>query len=681
MDKSWMKKQKGSIEYIEGVVQFVEFASKHARDGKIFCPCTKCVNLSLVPPAVACEHLFRKGILQSYTHWKWHGESAVAPTATAPTATECGSSHVQDSLEQYGDFRGMLHDLCPTHEMPPEPMDEAIVVLFQLKTLCGWTNKSFSMLLQVLIDMLPSDAKLPKDHYEAKKIVRDLGLGYEKIHACPNDCMLFWKENVNLDACPCCKESRWKTNEASVTGNNASSSKGKKKAAKILRWFPLKPRLQRLFLSPDLATSMKWHVNGRTDDGVMRHPADSDAWKMFDTTHLQFSSEPRNVRLGLAADGFNPFGMLSTTHSTWPVMLVPYNLPPWLCMKRSSLILSLVIPGPKSPGIAIDVYLQPLVEELRELWDVGVEAYDASSKNVFQLRAALMWTVHDFPAYADVSGWSTKGKFACPCCASETDSRYLKNGHKFCYMGHRRWLASDHEFREEDTLFDGTTDMRVAPVPPIASGIIVDTESLVGRCLGKKCQQKYNKRKRGEADQCVWKKRSIFFTLPYWKDHKLRHNLDVMHIEKNVMDNILGTVLNLKDWTKDNYKARLDLADMRIRNELHLRQEGDKFLIPPACFHMTALEKDGFLQVLRDVRVPDGYASNISRRVNLKERKISGLKSHDSHILMQQLLPIALRGSLPSHVARPLIKLACFFRKICSKTLTVADIEMLRQTL
>ena len=57
---------------------------------------------------------------------------------------------------------------------------------------------------------------------------------------------------------------------------------------------------------------------------------------------------------------------------------------------------------------------------------------------------------------------------------------------------------------------------------------------------------------------------------------------------------------------------------------------------------MTALEKDGFLQVLRDVRVPDGYASNISWLVNLKERKIFGLKSHDNHILMQQLLPTAL---------------------------------------
>ena len=72
--------------------------------------------------------------------------------------------------------------------------------------------------------------------------------------------------------------------------------------------------------------------------------------------------------------------------------------------------------------------------------------------------------------------------------------------------------------------------------------------------------------------------------------------------------------------------------------------------------------------------MPTEYASNISRRVNLKERKISSLNSHDNHILMQQLFPIALQGSLASHVTGLLIKLACFLRKICSKTLTVSDI-------
>ena len=119
----------------------------------------------------------------------------------------------------------------------------------------------------------------------------------------------------------------------------------------------------------------------------------------------------------------------------------------------------------------------------------------------------------------------------------------------------------------------------------------MQNENLVRCCLEKKCQLAYNKRKRDEANQFVWKKRSIFFSLPYWS-----HNLNVIHIEKNVMDNILGTLLNLKDWTKDNYKACLDLVDMEIRSELHLQQKGDdKYIISPACFHMTALEKDGFL--------------------------------------------------------------------------------------
>ena len=64
-------------------------------------------------------------------------------------------------------------------------------------------------------------------------------------------------------------------------------------------------------------------------------------------------------------------------------------------------------------------------------------------------------------------------------------------------------------------------------MPPIALDIIMQNENLVRCCLGKKCQLAYNKRKKGEANQCVWKKISIFFSLPYWEDHKLQHNLDM----------------------------------------------------------------------------------------------------------------------------------------------------------
>ena len=67
-------------------------------------------------------------------------------------------------------------------------------------------------------------------------------------------------------------------------------------------------------------------------------------------------------------------------------------------------MLSLLIPDPTSLGNDIDVYLQPLVEELKELWDVGVEAFDVSSKKSFQMHVALLWTINDFPAYGDISG-------------------------------------------------------------------------------------------------------------------------------------------------------------------------------------------------------------------------------------------------------------------------------------
>ena len=137
-------------------------------------------------------------------------------------------------------------------------------------------------------------------------------------------------------------------------------------------------------------------------------------------------------------------------------------------MKQPFFFLSMLIPGPKSPGNDIDVFLQPLVKDLQDLWEHGVETFDASDGSIFQLRAALMWTISDFPGYANLSGYSTKGLLACPTCNKETCSMYLKNGHKTCYMGHRRFLPSDHKWRRNLSSFDGTRE-RGQP-PKVLSG-------------------------------------------------------------------------------------------------------------------------------------------------------------------------------------------------------------------
>ncbi|XP_062145091.1 uncharacterized protein LOC133852365 [Alnus glutinosa] len=118
---------------------------------------------------------------------------------------------------------------------------------------------------------------------------------------------------------------------------------------------------------------------------------------------------------------------------------------------------------------------------------------------------------------------------------------------------------------------------------------------------------------------------------------------------------------------------------MGLRPKLHpFTAANGKTYIPAACHTMSREDKENFLKVLRNVRVPDGYASNISRCVRLKDRTISGLKSHDSHILMQQLLPIALRKSLPDKVVRPLVEISAFFRGICSTKLSQEDMDRLQ---
>lgn len=137
---------------------------------------------------------------------------------------------------------------------------------------------------------------------------------------------------------------------------------------------------------------------------------------------------------------------MSTNYSMWPVILLPYNLPPWKCMKESFIFLSILIPGKDSPRNDIDVYLQPLIEELKELWEEGVETYDSYSGDKFQLYIALLWTINDFPTYEMLSGWSTKGKLAFPICNEWTCSLTLKNGKKKqYYMGHRRYLDKHYK--------------------------------------------------------------------------------------------------------------------------------------------------------------------------------------------------------------------------------------------
>ncbi|KAH0754685.1 hypothetical protein KY290_024955 [Solanum tuberosum] len=419
---------------------------------------------------------------------------------------------------------------------------------------------------------------------------------------------------------------------------------------------------------------MRWHKETYLDEtNVLRHLVDSEAWKEIDKNHTWFAQEPRNIRLGLATDGFNPFGNMSTNYSMWPVILFPYNLPPWKCFTDPFMMMSLLIPGPQAPGKDIDVYLQPLVNELKELWSDGVETFDASTGECFKMHAAVLWTINDFPAYANLSGWSTKGYMACPTCNKDALSQKVRS--KICYMGHRRYLKPSHAWRRS-MKFDGKVEKRLKPKDLSGDDVLQQLDLLSTYRLGKHSN---NKKKKCLPIELNWVRKSIFFELPYWKSLKLRHNLDVMHIEKNICESILGTLLIIDRKTKDTEKEREDLKDMNIRKELWLQHDDSSYTMPSACYNMSEKEKREFGEFLKCVKFPDGYASNISRCVSSDGVKLAKLKSHDYHVLLQRLLPIAIRGFVNKDVSLALIELGHFFQRLCCKTLKRHDLEQLER--
>lgn len=181
-----------------------------------------------------------------------------------------------------------------------------------------------------------------------------------------------------------------------------------------------------------------------------------------------------------------------------------------------------------------------------------------------------------------------------------------------------------------------------------------------------------------ESRPC-WKKKSIFFELEYWKFLPVRHCLDVMHIEKNVFESLIGTLLNIPGKTKDGVKTRLDLVEMGIRLGLKPNLEGSKKeRLPLASWNLTLAEKKSMCGSFFGMKVPEDYSSNISSLVSMDDLKLSNYKSHDCHTIMQQLLGIAIRGVLEKPVRIAVIRLCIFFNDICSKTIDVSRLPKIQ---
>jgi hypothetical protein len=133
-------------------------------------------------------------------------------------------------------------------------------------------------------------------------------------------------------------------------------------------------------------------------------------WKDIDQKYPEFAMDSHNIRLTFATDGSNPYRTINISYNIWPGILIPLNFPPSICMKDSNFILPVLIPGLSSASSDMDVYFQPLIYDLLDMFVNGVKTYDASKGEYFQLCAAIIWTITDFLALGSVSGFVTSGE-------------------------------------------------------------------------------------------------------------------------------------------------------------------------------------------------------------------------------------------------------------------------------
>ncbi|KAK1602397.1 hypothetical protein QYE76_018960 [Lolium multiflorum] len=602
MNRQWMYIDRRFDEFTAGLDNFMAVAEANKHGGFMYCPCVDCKNtVNYARSSLIHSHLLRSGFMPSYYCWTKHGERGVmmedneeeeedddgypnfpeyddtaegnednevedqeAPDepadddlgrAIADARRECETEKERLAFDKMIEDHNKL--LYPTCEDGHKKLGSTLELL-QWKAENGVTDSGFGKLLTIIKRKLPRGNELPASTYEAKKIVCPLGLDVQKIHACINDCILYRDEYENLDACPVCTALRYKIRRDDP-GDVEGERPRKRVPAKVMWYAPIIPRLKRLFRNKEHARLLRWHKEDRKKDVMLRHPADGSQWRKIDREFPNFAQDARNLRFGLSTDGMNPFGEQSCSHSTWPVTLCIYNLPPWLCMKRKFIMMPVLIQGPKQPGNDIDVYLKPLVEELLQLWSLaGVRVWDEHKQEEFDLRAMLFVTINDWPALGNISGQSNKGYNACTHCLHELEGDYLEKGQKVVYLGHRRFLRITHPVRKKGKHYNGEADHRRKP--------------------------------------------------PH------RDGVDIFGMVKD-LDVIFG------------------------------KGPGGR------------------------IKVPSGFSSNIKGIINMEKKTFQNLKSHDCHVIMTQLLPIALRGLLPENVRLPIVKLCAFLNAISQKVI------------
>ncbi|KAK1603781.1 hypothetical protein QYE76_027454 [Lolium multiflorum] len=419
------------------------------------------------------------------------------------------SEDPEENTKEY--YEALFASQKPLHENTEVTQLDAIARLMALKCHRNLCRDGFDELLVIVGSLLPKGHLLPQNFYYSTKLLSDLKMSSQQIHACPKGCMLFREEHADTNYCIKCNSSRY----FEVDRNGDGQKRQTTVAKNILRYLPVLPRIQRLFMTEDTAQQMRWAVEGNRYTDKMIHPSDGTAWKNFVKKFPLKAGDPRSVAIAISTDGFNPY-------------------------------------GPKYPGKNMNVYLEPLVDDLVRGWEGrGIRTYDASKKEYFDMYVWYHTSLHDLPARALFCGWCTHGKWPCPQCRQAVTFFWLNKGGKYsCFDEARQFLERRHAYRSDVKSFKkGRVVRGPKPIPKTGTEIKAELDALKPSPDGNGFLG-YGETHQWTHKPCLWK-------LPYFEFLELPHNIDVMHTEKNISEAIWSTIVDTEK-TKDNIKARID---------------------------------------------------------------------------------------------------------------------------
>lgn len=220
----------------------------------------------------------------------------------------------------------------------------------------------------------------------------------------------------------------WSPTVHACTTNDGT--KRKRGPIMVAWYFCMFPHVHRFFANAKSPNMIRWHGEEQRRDRILRHPVDASQWRTIYTMfYNNIDKQLRLVLFGFSTYGMNPFDMVWTNHSTRPMMLYTWNLPPWLCMKRLYIMMLILIQGQNNSAMASMC--------IWNLWSISTKDVEQWYSSLGHVQKRAIHGERNVPHYHHrceetkviLDVWSAWNIY--------TDVMWFPNNNKMVHMGHR----------------------------------------------------------------------------------------------------------------------------------------------------------------------------------------------------------------------------------------------------